>query len=282
MHRYLSAVCLSVCLVFAGCSRKPEPAPNEKASARTARKDVNVLLITIDTLRADYLGCYGRQSIATPNIDALAARGVRCAQAIAQIPLTAPSHASILTGTYPQVHKVRDMGGFVLDEKVPTLATILGQAGFETGAFVGSAVLGRYYGLNRGFATYGDEMKADQDAKKLPGVVAEVRGEVVTQRTLDWLDKSAAKRFFLWVHYYDPHFPYDPPEPYRTRYPKDPYGGEVAYADEQVGRLLQALAQHRLQERTLVVLLADHGESLGSTGSLPTVFSFTTRPSTSR
>jgi arylsulfatase A-like enzyme/Tfp pilus assembly protein PilF len=266
MHRYFIAVCLTVWLVFAGCSRKPEPASNERVPARTARKDLNVLLITIDTLRADYLSCYGRKSIATPNIDALAARGVRCAQAIAQIPLTAPSHASILTGTYPQVHKVRDMGGFVLDEKVPTLATILGQAGFETAAFVGSAVLGHHYGLNRGFATYGDEMKADQDTKKLPGVVAEVRGEVVTQRTLDWLDKSASKRFFLWVHYYDPHFPYDPPEPYRTRYPKDPYGGEVAYADEQVGRLLKALEQHQLQERTLVVLLADHGESLGEHG----------------
>ena len=266
MHRYFSAVCLTVWLVLAGCSRKPEPASNERAPAHTPRRDVNVLLITIDTLRADYLSCYGRKSIATPNSDALATRGVRCAQAIAQIPLTAPSHASILTGTYPQVHKVRDMGGFVLDEKVPTLATILRQAGFETAAFVGSAVLSHHYGLNRGFATYGDEMKADQDTKKLPGVVAEVRGEVVTQRTLDWLDKSASKRFFLWVHYYDPHFPYDPPEPYRTRYPKDPYGGEVAYADEQVGRLLKALEQHRLQERTLVVLLADHGESLGEHG----------------
>ncbi len=264
MSRPLGVCCLAACLVLSGCSRKPES--GEKAPAGSARPNVNVVLITIDTLRADYLGCYGRKSIATPNIDALASKGVRFEQAVAQIPLTAPSHASILTGTYPQVHKVRDMGGFVLDGKVPTLATILGQAGFETAAFVGSAVLNHYYGLNRGFATYNDEMKADPGVKKLPGVVAEVRGEVVTQRVLDWLDKSASKRFFLWVHYYDPHFPYDPPEPYRTRYPEDPYGGEVAYTDEQVGRLLKALEDHNLREWTLAVLLADHGESLGDHG----------------
>jgi choline-sulfatase len=261
MHRTFVFACLSACLVLASCSGKPEP--QGKTAAGT---NANVLLITIDTLRADYLGCYGRKSIATPNIDALAARGVRFEQAMAQVPLTAPSHACILTGTYPQVHKIRDMGGFVLDEKVPTLATILSKAGFETAAFVGSAVLNHYYGLSRGFAVYGDEMKVGPNMKKLPGVVAEVRGDVVTQRALDWLDKSASKRFFLWVHYYDPHFPYDPPEPYRTRYPKDPYGGEVAYADEQVGRLLTALEDHQLKERTLVVLMADHGESLGDHG----------------
>ncbi len=266
MHRYLAVSCLSLLLALAGCSRSPETISNERVRDRTPRRDVNVLLITIDTLRADYLGCYGRSSIATANIDALAGRGVRFEQAIAQVPLTAPSHASILTGTYPQVHKVRDMGGFVLDKGVPTLATILGQVGYETAAFVGSSVLNRYYGLNRGFATYGDEMKSSQEEKKLPGVVAEVRGEVVTQRATAWLDKSASKRFFLWVHYYDPHFPYDPPEPYRTRYAKDLYGGEVAYADEQIGKLLKALEEHGLRERTLVVLLADHGESLGDHG----------------
>jgi arylsulfatase A-like enzyme/Tfp pilus assembly protein PilF len=266
MRRYFSIATLTLWLAFAGCSRKPEQASNEGAPLRARQPEVNVLLITIDTLRADYLGCYGRRSIATPNIDALAARGVRFEQAIAQVPLTAPSHASILTGTYPQVHKVRDMGGFILDDKVPTMATILGQAGFETAAFVGSAVLGHYYRLNRGFTTYGDEMNSGGDTKKIPGVVAEVRGEVVTQRALTWLDKSAARSFFLWVHYYDPHFPYDPPEPFRGRYPKDPYGGEVAYTDGQVGKLLEGLKARNLQERTLVVLLADHGESLGEHG----------------
>jgi arylsulfatase A-like enzyme/Flp pilus assembly protein TadD len=266
MRRYFSVAALTLWLAFAGCSRKPEQASNEAAPLRPRPPGVNVLLITIDTLRADYLGCYGRRSIATPNIDALAARGVRFEQAIAQVPLTAPSHASILTGTYPQVHKVRDMGGFVLDDKVPTLATILGSAGFETAAFVGSAVLGHFYRLNRGFTTYGDEMTPGGDLKKTPGVVAEVRGEVVTQRALAWLDKSGSRSFFLWVHYYDPHFPYDPPEPYRGRYPKDPYGGEVAYADGQIGKLFEALKGRNLLDRTLIVLLADHGESLGEHG----------------
>jgi choline-sulfatase len=266
MRGYTIAFFLLGFLPLAGCARKPESPNDKRTEAPKPQRDVNVLLITIDTLRADYLSCYGRKTIATPNIDALAARGVRCEQAIAQVPLTAPSHASILTGTYPQVHKVRDMGGFVLDDKVPTLATILRQAGFDTAAFVGSAVLSHHYGLNRGFVTYGDDMKAGLDQKKLPGVVAELRGEVVTRRALDWLEKSSSRRFFLWVHYYDPHFPYDPPEPFRTRYAGDPYGGEVAYADGEVGRLLKALEERKLQERTLVVLLSDHGESLGEHG----------------
>jgi len=266
MHKRAILALVIQCLLLAGCSKKPE-STGEQEPKQTPRRDVNVLLITIDTLRADYLSCYGRKTISTPHIDGLAARGVRCAQAIAQVPLTAPSHASILTGAYPQVHGVRDMGGFVLDGKIPTLATILAEAGFETAAFVGASVLSHHYGLNRGFATYSDSMRDEKKvSKKLPGVVAEVRGEIVTQRALEWLEKSSSKRFFLWIHYYDPHFPYDPPEPYRSRYPADPYGGEVAYADEQVGRVLEALAGRRLQDRTLTVLLADHGESLGEHG----------------
>jgi choline-sulfatase len=258
----------SILLVLASaCSVDREPAATEQNTPAVAGNSLNVLLITIDTLRADYLACYGRKSISTPNIDALAARGVRCTQAMAQVPLTEPSHASILTGTYPQIHKVRDMGGFVLDRNVPTLATILGGAGWNTAAFVGSAVLSRYYGMDRGFAVYGDSMVDEFSSKQSPGAVAEVRGEVVARRALDWLDKSERGRpFMLWVHFYDPHFPYDPPEPYRSRYKKDPYGGEVAYVDEQVGKLLRSLAERSLDSKTLVVLMADHGESLGEHG----------------
>ena len=260
-----------VVVLAGGCSRpreaEPVQAPKPAPAARAPLpRPSSVLLVTIDTLRADYLGCYGRESIATPNIDRLAARGVRFATAIAQVPLTAPSHASILTGAYPQVHKVRDMGGFVLDEKIPTLATLTSRAGFTTAAFVGSAVLHHAYGLGRGFATYVDDMHPPKGTKKLPGVVAEVRGEVVTERALQWLEKSAGKKFLLWTHYYDPHFPYDPPEPYRSRYPKDRYGGEVAYTDSSVGRLLDALRERGLADDTLVVLVADHGESLGEHG----------------
>jgi len=252
------------------CAKRPEPATEKKPVVAAPRQDINVLLITLDTLRADYVSCYGSKSVSTPAIDGLAARGVRFARAIAQVPLTTPSHASILTGTYPQVHGVRDMGGFVLEKDVPTIATILGQAGFDTAAFVGSAVLNRHYGLDRGFATYADQMKGESASQKLPGVVAEVRGEVVTRRALDWLEKhetsSPGKKFFVWVHYYDPHFPYDPPEPYRSQHARNLYAGEVAYTDAQVGRLIGWLSEAGLLDRTLVVLLADHGESLGEHG----------------
>jgi len=262
---------LFLLFMLAGCSRAPEQTARPEPEPAPRRHDLNVLLITIDTLRADYLSCYGSKIAATPNIDALAARGVRFAQAIAQVPLTAPSHASILTGAYPQMHKVRDMGGFVLDSKIPTLATITSQAGLDTAAFVGAAVLNRHYGMNRGFEVYADDMKDKTPLKKLPGVVAEVRAEIVMRRALDWLEKRAKQQnasghFFMWVHYYDPHFPYDPPEPFRSRYGKNLYAGEVAYADDQVGRLLEGLSQRGLRDKTLVVLLADHGESLGDHG----------------
>jgi arylsulfatase A-like enzyme/Flp pilus assembly protein TadD len=263
----LAAVC-----VFAGaCSRRSETETGNAAPQRKAA-DLNVLLVTVDTLRADYLGSYGKRDVATPNMDRLAAHGTRFDQAIVQVPLTMPSHASILTGTYPQVHKVRDMGGFVVDRAVPTLAGLLQPGGFETAAFVGSAVLNRSYGLDRGFDRYVDSMKEDASSQKLPGVVAELRGETVTERALEWLEgrlqkpSGRARNFFLWVHYYDPHFPYDPPEPYRSRNKKDLYGGEVAYTDAEIGKLLDRVTQAGLDGRTLVVLMADHGESLGDHG----------------
>jgi arylsulfatase A-like enzyme/Flp pilus assembly protein TadD len=272
MHRQALLVIVALFLVIAGCSRRPESGETEGTT--TPRTEMNILLITIDTLRADHLSCYGSKTVATPTMDALAARGVRFAQAIAQVPLTAPSHASILTGTYPQIHKVRDMGGFVMDQQIPTLAGILSQAGYQTAAFVGSAVLNRHYGLSRGFTTYSDEMKYERNGGKLPGVVAEIPGEEVTRRTIDWLERhlhssagaGSAKRFFLWAHYYDPHFPYDPPDPYKTQYAKDPYGGEVAYTDHEVGRLLSWLSESELGGKTLVLIMADHGESLGEHG----------------
>ncbi|HVN81367.1 MAG TPA: sulfatase-like hydrolase/transferase [Terriglobia bacterium] len=266
----LTLMGLSLFLIHCSQSQKEGSQPRVVSTHR----DVNVLLITVDTLRADYLSCYGGKIVPTSNMDALASRGVRFAQAFAQVPLTAPSHACILTGTYPPVHKLRDNGGFILDSGVPTLASITQQAGFETAAFVAAAVLDHYYGLNRGFNSYIDEMTTKRGKGALPGVVPEVRAEIITGRALNWLDtqlqrgvgRTPMQNFFLWVHYYDPHFPYDPPAPYRTRYAKNLYGGEVAYADAQVGVLLKGLADRGLQERTLVVLMGDHGESLGEHG----------------
>ncbi|HVN81368.1 MAG TPA: sulfatase-like hydrolase/transferase [Terriglobia bacterium] len=259
-------------VLLTACSRST--VPPQEIPRNSPRRDANVLLITIDTLRADYLFCYGKKTVSTPNVDALAARGVRFTQAVAQIPLTTPSHASILTGTYPQMHKVRDIEGFVLDNKLPTLASIASQGGLETGAIVGAAVLNRRFGLSNGFKSYFDDMKEEKTVGRLPGMVAEIRAEVVTRHAIDWLDRekrqgigvTPGKDFLLWVHYYDPHFPYDPPGPYRSKYAKDPYGGEVAYTDEQIGHLLGWMRDQRLLDRTLVVLLSDHGESLGEHG----------------
>ena len=177
-------------------------------------------------------------------------------------------------GSYSLVHRIRDNGGFVLDSRIPTLATITKEAGFGTAAIVGSSVLHHQYGMNRGFDVYQDDMNEQAGASILPGVVAEIRGEVVTRRALEWLETSYKQgvgvrpgmNFFLWVHFYDPHFPYDPPAPYRSQYAKDPYSGEVAFTDEQVGKLLQALTDRGLQERTLILLMADHGEGLGDHG----------------
>lgn len=261
------------CLLLFGCSTSSKR--EMRADAPPPRRDANVVLITIDTLRADHVSCYERGRMSTPNIDSLAAAGVRFAKAFAQVPLTTPSHACILTGTYPQVHQLRDNGGFVLDAAVPTLATVLQQAGFSTAAFVGAAVLHHQYGLNRGFTTYADDMKAARKEEELlPGVVAEVRAEVVTQRALDWLRNQQkigvgvqpGKNFLLWTHYYDPHFPYDPPPPFSSRYQKDRYSGEIAYTDEQIGKLLKGLQDQGLKEKTLIVLMADHGEGLGDHG----------------
>ncbi len=266
---WLSSIAFSLALEACSGGSKQET----RFASRKNHPGVNLLLITIDTLRADYLSCFGKSPVNTPNIDSLAARGIRFDQAFAQVPLTPPSHASIMTGTYPAVHKVRDLKGYVLDNKVPTLAMVTKDVGFETAAIVGAAVLDHRYGLARGFDTYRDDMNEKQEGQ-LPGVVAEIRADVVTRRALQWLEQNQkkergdgkGKNFFLWVHYYDPHYPHEPPEPFRSSYAKNPYAGEVAFVDEQLGHLLGWLSEHGLMDRTLVVLLSDHGESLGEHG----------------
>lgn len=253
------AACLAWLILCGGCG------PWARAAAEGSGSiPQNVVLITIDTLRPDHLGCYGYKSIQTPNLDALAARGARFAQAVTPVPLTLPSHASILTGTYPPVHGVRDMGGFALRESRPTLATLLGQAGFRTAAFVGSAALDHRYGLNRGFETYDDQMPASAEAAWI--ALPELRAGAVVDRAIAWLAARPAGRFFIWVHFFDPHAPYDPPSPYRSQYAGRLYDGEIAYTDAQLGRLLGRLRELDLEKKTLFVALGDHGESLGEHG----------------
>ena len=229
-------------------------------------RNANVVLITLDTTRADHLSCYEKGFARTPNLDALAARGVRFEHATAQVPLTIPSHACIMTGSYPEVNGVRGMGGFVLAKTHPTIASVTDAAGFATGAFVGASVLSRRFGFSNGFMTYDDNMGKGIVEANLPGVFPERRADVVTDHAISWLKSNGSKNFFLWCHYYDPHAPYEPPEPYKHLYARDPYSGEIAYTDSQLGRLFDYLKAQNLLGRTLIVVTADHGESLGEHG----------------
>ena len=256
--------CLLCVLALRGA---PEDQKKIKSPAAQISRDANVVLITIDTTRADHLSCYGPRGAKTPHLDALAARGVRFTHATAQVPLTLPSHACIMTGAYPPVNGLRDMGGFILEKNHSTAASIARSAGFETAAFVGSRVFSKHFGFSNGFATYDDDMSG-QTEEGLPGVFPERRASVVTDRALQWLKKNGGKKFFLWAHYYDPHAPYDPPGPYKSAYAQDLYSGEIAYMDEHIGRLLDGIKRGGLAGRTLIMVVGDHGESLGEHGEM--------------
>jgi arylsulfatase A-like enzyme/Flp pilus assembly protein TadD len=226
----------------------------------------NVILVTVDTLRADHLGCYGYTSIQTPNIDALARSAARFAQAYTPVPITLPAHSAIFTGSYPMATGMHDFSGNKLPANTATLARVLHDHGYATAAFIGSAVLDSRFGLNQGFETYFDHFdfsRLDETSLDL----MERRGDVVADEALKWLNSEASGRpFLLWVHLYDPHFPYTPPEPYASRYRAHPYDGEIAFADEQVGRLIAFLKEKGLYEKSLLVLAGDHGEGLGEHG----------------
>jgi arylsulfatase A-like enzyme/Tfp pilus assembly protein PilF len=228
-------------------------------------RDLNVLLITLDTTRWDRMGAYGDKSAETPHFDRLASEGVLFEQAISSAPLTLPSHSTMFTGMLPPGHGVRDNGGFVLDPARRTLATILKDAGWSTGGFVGAFVLDGKFGLNQGFETYHDKFDVTKYKSISLGSVARTAGEVV-DHALPWLQSKASQRFFAWLHLYDAHSPYDPPEPYRSRFRDRPYAGEIAYVDSQVGRVLTWLETAGLSERTVVIALGDHGESLHEHG----------------
>src|SRR6266851_10464338 len=225
----------------------------------------NVVVITIDTLRADHLGCYGDQQIRTPNIDSLAADSVRFERAYTPVPVTLPAHTVLFTGTYPLLSGIHDFSANKLSPAQPTLASVLKEQGYTTGAVIGSAVLDSRFGLNRGFDFYYDHFdfnrlqESNLDEMERPG-------NVVADTSLDWLAKNNQNKFFLWMHLYDPHFPYRPPAPYSDQYKDRPYDGEIAFADSQVGRLIRFLKDKGLYQNTIIVLTGDHGESLGEHG----------------
>lgn len=225
----------------------------------------SVLLITLDTVRADHVGCYGYSAVQTPNIDRLATEGVRFANAYTQVPITLPSHAVILTGTYPMFNGVRDFTSTGLRSDIPTLSEVFHHNGYHTAAFVSSFVLNSMWGLNRGFDVYDDEMG--------PGVghsnqlfLVQRRGDRTVDQMLDWLGRNGREPFFVWLHLYDAHSPYHSPNPYRSRYPGHPYDGAIAFDDSQVGRVFARLRQMAIYDDALIVLTSDHGESLGEHG----------------
>jgi arylsulfatase A-like enzyme/cytochrome c-type biogenesis protein CcmH/NrfG len=235
------------------------------ASSGVDAGGLNVLVLTLDTTRWDRLGAYGDRAAATPNLDRLAAEGVLFEHAIAPAPLTLPAHSTLFTGMLPPRHGVRDNGGYVLDPKHATLASLLKAAGWQTGAFVGAFVLDSKWGLNQGFDTYVDKFDVSKYKQVSLGGVSRRAGEVVGH-AMPWLEQHGRNRFFAWLHFYDAHTPYDPPEPFRTRFADRPYSGEIAYVDYQVGRVLQWLDTNNLTDRTIIVAIGDHGESLNEHG----------------
>jgi arylsulfatase A-like enzyme/Flp pilus assembly protein TadD len=248
---------VAVALLAAGaaCAPTPPAAP----AARTAR---HVLVVTIDTLRADRVGAYGNTTVATPNLDRLAREGAMALHASAHAPLTRPSHISLFTGLYPAEHGIRDNVSPPLGKDVPVLAEILQQRGFRTGAFVSSIVLSKQSGLGRGFAHYSDQFEVGEDDARFLNTIQK-RGDTTVAEAVAWLGEPGPERRFGWVHLYDPHDPYEPPEPYASRYADRPYDGEVAWSDELVGRLDTALGAAGLRDDTLLIVTADHGEGLG-------------------
>ena len=271
------------------------PRPSKEPAARDVDlTGANVLLVTLDTTRADRVGAYGYLAAETPYIDALAASGVLFEQTITPSAFTLPAHSSILTGLYPTYHGVRLNGGSALADVHTTLAESLAENGYRCGAFIGAFVLDGRWGLEQGFERYDDEFELRGDQRlDLAGV--QRPANVVVDAAIDWLGTEDERPYFSWVHLYDPHTPYEPPEPYRSRFVSEGdrsraavddasggsqarrlrewideqnalYDGEIAFADSQIGRLLEWIVARGAADDTIVVVVGDHGEALGSHG----------------
>jgi len=257
MRRFAALTLFLVC-AFTGSGAGPAPGKP------------NVVLITLDTVRADRMGFLGSKKPLTPHLDALAREGIVFEHAYSQAPITPVSHASILTGTYPQFHGIRNFGDR-LTAGVPFLPEILHSQGYRTGAFVSSIILdpknGFASGFERGFDRYDAGFHRQKTGEKREASMQR-RGEITLTHTLEWLGQQRGAPFFLWFHLWDAHDPYNPPEPYRTRFAGDPYNGCIAYVDATVGKLLDYLRKQGLYDNTLIAVAADHGESLGEHGEL--------------
>ncbi len=243
-------VCL-VALMLGACS---EQSDGPGADAAIKAELPSVLLITLDTTRADSLGIESDR-VDTPNLEMLAARGIYFDQAYSVTPTTLPSHTSMLTGLYPADHRIRE-NGRVVDKKLELLQALLKARGYDTGAFVSGVPLAAQFGLSRGFDHYDDVFAGD---------AAERTAAVTTDRAVAWLGGQTGPQF-LWVHYFDPHDPYEPPEPFLSQYPDEPYLGEIAYMDQELGRLITAFEERNQGRAWKIIVVGDHGEGLGDHG----------------
>lgn len=264
-----------ILLAIAGIATRVSAFAQAAATTAPQKPRPSVILITIDTVRADRIGCYGAANVKTPTLDALARDGVVFERAISQVPLTWPSHAVILTGTYPFQNGVQDFTGQPLSPQFRSVAQAFHQAGYATGAVVSAFVLDRSWGLSRGFDYYDDAFAPSEFKTNDIGLV-ERRADESVRHAIAWLSSASSRGdgrkkrpkrpFFLWLHLYDPHSPYDPPEPFRSEYSGHLYDGEISYVDHELGALVAWLKLHRIYDSSLIVMLSDHGESLGEHG----------------
>jgi arylsulfatase A-like enzyme/Tfp pilus assembly protein PilF len=222
----------------------------------------NVILLTLDTLRADHLSCYDANHVQTPHLDALAASGTLFEKCITQTPLTLPAHTSILSGTYPLYHQVRDNGGFLVPDRLELISETLQRRHVATAGFIAAYVLHSKWGINQGFDQFNDDFDLAKYQSISLGKVQKRAGEVLAEAEA-WLRENGNKRFFSWIHLYDPHTPYDPPSPFKEQYRGHPYRGEVAYMDSELGKFFDFLKRQGLWDTTVIIACGDHGESFG-------------------
>ncbi|MHC5074861.1 MAG: sulfatase-like hydrolase/transferase [Planctomycetota bacterium] len=226
-------------------------------------KDIrHVILISIDTCRADYLSCYGFSRQTTPNMDKFATESTLFSNVISPVPMTLPAHSSMLTGTIPPYNGVHDNFDYRLDESNITLAEVLKEKGFKTGAIVSAFVLDSQFGLDQGFDTYNDYFEGKHKALD----IIERKGTETNRAALQWLDENKDEKFFMLLHYFDPHFGYEPPEPFASKFSDNPYAGEIAYVDDCIGQILEKLKNMGLYNSSLIIITGDHGEMLGEHG----------------
>ena len=264
-----AVVVLAIVMALAYIGYRLLSAPTAAPDIASLRGDrqMNVVLVTLDTTRADHIGAYGFDDIETPAFDGLANEGVTFLRAYSPTPLTLPSHTSLMSGTYPPYHGVRDNGAFVAPDNLETLGELFRDAGYRTGGFVSSFVLDGRFGLAQGFDTYFDEFEVPR-TRMIALASIQRTGSDVVDAALAWSRQDPSAPFFLWVHMFDAHTPYEPPPEFRDRYPGRPYVGEIAYADTQLGRLIAWLDSSGRRDDTFVIVAGDHGESLGEHGEI--------------